>query len=157
MTAYNFVLCDPDERFVKNFINYYLSKANQAFNVYGFTECDSLSELKEREGVELLLIADSLLDWKVRSLGVENILVLSEGSISKENSSLPAILKYQSVDKIIKEIMDSYIKLEPNEAEAVSCNENLRIIGIYSPIGRCGKTSLALTLGQLLAKKKKVL
>ena len=32
-----------------------------------------------------------------------------------------------------------------------------RITGVYSPIGRCGKTSFALTLGQVLAREEKVL
>ncbi len=32
-----------------------------------------------------------------------------------------------------------------------------RIIGVYSPVGRCGKTSLALAMGQLLAREEKLL
>lgn len=31
------------------------------------------------------------------------------------------------------------------------------MIGVYSPIGRCGKTGFAVTLGQVLAKDSKVL
>ena len=32
-----------------------------------------------------------------------------------------------------------------------------RMIGVYSPIGRCGKSSFAFTLGQVLAREEKVL
>ena len=35
--------------------------------------------------------------------------------------------------------------------------QSRRIIGVYSPIGRCGKTCLALAIGQILAKEEKVL
>ena len=32
-----------------------------------------------------------------------------------------------------------------------------QIIGVYSPVGRCGKSSFAFTLGQVLAREEKVL
>ena len=35
--------------------------------------------------------------------------------------------------------------------------KELKLIGIYSPIGRCLKTSFSFVLGQLLSKKHKVL
>ena len=45
----------------------------------------------------------------------------------------------------------------PEEAGLVVRGRKARILGIYSPIGRCLKTSLALTLGQQLARDGKVL
>ncbi len=35
--------------------------------------------------------------------------------------------------------------------------KEMRIIGIYSPVGRTQKTSFALTMGQILAKERAVL
>ena len=45
--------------------------------------------------------------------------------------------------------------IRPNTAGAMG--QSRRIIGVYSPIGRCGKTCLALAIGQILAKEEKVL
>ena len=45
--------------------------------------------------------------------------------------------------------------IRPNTAGSV--DQSRRIIGVYSPVGRCGKTCLALAIGQILAKEEKVL
>ena len=68
------------------------------------------------------------------------------------------IYKYQSGDDILREVMAVYC-----EAPGVKgvlpglVSKEKRIIGVYSPVGRCGKTSLALSIGQILAKDEKVL
>ena len=68
------------------------------------------------------------------------------------------IYKFQSGDDIIREVMAAYSEIpgiRPNTAGAMG--QSRRIIGVYSPIGRCGKTCLALAIGQILAKEEKVL
>ena len=35
--------------------------------------------------------------------------------------------------------------------------DDVEVIGVYSPIGRSGKTTFAITLGQVLAKEKETL
>ena len=68
------------------------------------------------------------------------------------------IYKFQSGDDIIREVMAVYSEIpgiRPNTAGAT--DQSRRIIGVYSPIGRCGKTCLALAIGQILAKEEKVL
>ena len=68
------------------------------------------------------------------------------------------IYKFQSGDDIIREVMAVYSEIpgiRPNTAGSV--DQSRRIIGVYSPVGRCGKTCLALAIGQILAKEEKVL
>ena len=58
----------------------------------------------------------------------------------------------------LREVMAAYSEIpgiRPNTAGAMG--QSRRIIGVYSPIGRCGKTCLALAIGQILAKEEKVL
>ena len=79
-------------------------------------------------------------------------MTLAEGEIRKSVDSYPSVYKYQAADSLIREVIGCYCE-SPEEAGLVVRGRKARILGIYSPIGRCLKTSLALTLGQQLARE----
>ena len=64
--------------------------------------------------------------------------------------------KYQASDSLLREVMSWY---QPQEIPTLMTvtGRRSRMIGVYSPIGRCGKSSFAFTLGQVLAREEKVL
>ena len=66
------------------------------------------------------------------------------------------IYKYQASDQLIAEVMN-YYAVEAVPAPAAMLKKKVEIIGIYSPVGRSLKTSLALTYGQIRAREHKVL
>lgn len=70
----------------------------------------------------------------------------------------PAVYKYQSSEKVIREVMACYgVENGVDTSPALLPKKEMRIIGIYSPVGRTQKTSFALTMGQILAKERAVL
>ena len=67
----------------------------------------------------------------------------------------PAVYKYQSSEKVIREVMACYgVENGVDTSPALLPKKEMRIIGIYSPVGRTQKTSFALTMGQILAKER---
>ena len=76
------------------------------------------------------------------------------------------ICRYQSCDEIMKQISDA-LKAnpgpQPQASRAEMVSESLsgeipcRIYGVYSPVGRCGKTTFAVTLGMILSEEKSAL
>ena len=63
---------------------------------------------------------------------------------------------YQPADSLNADVMDAYARVKEKPRTALFKPE-VEVIGIYSPVKRTGKTSFALTLGQLLAGMKAVL
>ena len=74
----------------------------------------------------------------------------------REERDLKVLYKYQSSEQIIKELLD-WIAREGILGRTTIDSKELKLIGVYSPIGKCMKTSFSFLLGQLLSKKHKVL
>lgn len=77
---------------------------------------------------------------------------------SPELDEYPSVYKYQSSSDVIREVMACYGE-ERAVAPAVFpiLKKTTEILGIYSPLKRCLKTSFALAMGQILAKERAVL
>ena len=95
---------------------------------------------------------------EIRRYPIRQIIILSEGVHSPVLDQYPAVYKYQSSEKVIREVMACYgVENGVDTSPALLPKKEMRIIGIYSPVGRTQKTSFALTMGQILAKERAVL
>ncbi len=150
-------LCDWETRFLNGFLEYYLSKSLDILDVKVFSDVNSLLEFSKKKDVDVLLIGNELMNEDVENSMIRKILILSEGDIKKKYSTYPTIYKYQSSEKIISEILNYYADNLKEDTSSLIKKKRMRIIGVYSPVRRCGKTTLSLSLGQLLSKNKKVL
>lgn len=150
-------VCDWENRFVKNFLDYYMIRSSDVMDIKVFTEVNGLKAYAATGKIDVLLISDSFMGDDVEELGIEKIILLSEGGVSKKYADYPIIYKYQSSERIISQIMNIYADCVREDTSYCYPGRSLRIIGVYSPVRRTGKTSMALALGQLLAKDKKVL
>lgn len=73
-------------------------------------------------------------------------------------NSYARIYKYRSAREIVREVMSLYgAKREGIPAEEKILKPVCKVIGIYSPVSRCYKTTFALVLGQILAREKPTL
>jgi cellulose biosynthesis protein BcsQ len=95
---------------------------------------------------------------EIRELEIGKIVILSEGNQIPEFASYPSVYKYQATADVLREVMACYGEEKRISPSVFSVLKNkTQILGIYSPLGRCLKTSLALTIGQILAKERAVL
>ena len=99
-------------------------------------------------------MGDSVTEEQLTGIRALQTVRLSETGLAKEGEAV--VYKYQASDSLLREVMSWY---QPQEMVPLMTITGRRsqIIGVYSPIGRCGKTSFALTLGQVLARDEKVL
>lgn len=63
--------------------------------------------------------------------------------------------KYQPADILLRKIMEKAGSYS-NRTTAIS-KEHCRVIGVYSPINRCGKTSLSISIGMKLSESEPTL
>lgn len=145
-------VCDTDKEYACNFAEYLNSKKKLPFQAEAFTDVDKLCHYAGKNPPEILLISESDMDSQVEKLNTENMILLSDEKEKEGNHKY--VYKYQSADSVIREVMEYYTQ---NAALFSMAARGLSIIGVYSPLGRCGKTLFALTAGQLLGEKKSVL
>lgn len=121
-----------------------------------FTNLERLKQFSKENHVEILLI-DVKVKKEAEAICAEQIVLLSDGEAVMDLSkdSYPSIYKYQSADQIIREVMACYC-IQPVPPASTVGNKSI-LIGVYSPVNRCLKTTFSLVLGQLLAKEGKVL
>lgn len=148
---------DSEEKYVYGLMEFLSSKPNLPFQIHVFTEKDKFFQYSKKEEMEYLLISERVYQKEVEALPISHIIVLSENKDAM-NATLAHIYKYQSCETIYKELLEYY----SNSAEATNHilrnkNQKMKIIGIYTPIGRCLQTTFSIALGQLLAKRARVL
>lgn len=152
-----FAVCDLEVEYAYNFMEYLNQKKNIPFEVQAFTGPEVLCGYAQEHPIEILLISGKAMCDAVKQLKVGMLIILSEGVHSPDLDQYPSVYKYQSSDSVIREVMNCYGSEKSPHQKADVLKRETRILGIYSPIGRTQKTSFALTLGQVLAKKRAVL
>lgn len=153
-----FAVCDLEADYAYNFMAYLNQKKNIPFEIQAFTSAETLAAYGDGVHIELLLISAKAMCPKVREMDIGKIIILSEGVHPPELDRYPSVYKYQASSEVLREVMACYGEekaLMP--AEFPVLKKTTEILGVYSPLGRCLKTSFALALGQILAKDHAVL
>lgn len=145
---------DVDSRYADRFAEFANQREQVPFRVVAFTSLEKLREFSEREEIAILLVGDSVTQEELIGIRAAQIVRLSETGLAKEGEAV--VYKYQASDSLLREVMSWYQPQEILPLMTVTGRRS-QIVGVYSPIGRCGKTSFALTLGQVLARDEKVL
>lgn len=148
---------DGEESYAYRLMDFIGEKMNLPFEIYVFTDEDRFYSYSKMDDIECLLISENVYKREVETLQIPHIIILSESG-KNLNKTLHHINKYQSSENILHEIMKYYTDRSESVPVALRTGlQKMRIIGIYTPVGRCLQTTFSLTLGQMLAKKYKVL
>ncbi len=149
-------LCDSEKDYLESLTTYIKERNELPLEIHTYSGTDKLLEFGRKEKIELLVVAESDFTYEVAGLETGKTLLLNEsGTLRGEN--VRNIDKYQKVEKVWQELVDSYAELADEKGRKLTGKEAAKIIGLYSPVRRCLQTSFALTLGQALAEEKKVL
>ena len=152
-----FAVCDLDSSYACNLMDYLNEKRSTPFEVQAFTNVESLKEFASEQEIEILLISTRAMCNEIRELPISRVVILSEGEQFQETDlEYPVVYKYQSSDQLISEVMEYYAGTNPSTC-LLTTTVKTKLIGVYSPVGRSGKTSFALALGEILAETKQVL
>lgn len=151
-------LCDMEQEYASHFMDYLHRPAvmeNFPFEVRAYTNGESPGRIGRGEEAAFLLISQSLYE-RGKEWEDGRILVLAEDTSGPPD--VPWIGKYQPMEAVVRRIIELSVQtgiLPP--ASGPGRAGNVRLIGIYSPVGRCLQTTFSFTLGQLLARNHKVL
>lgn len=134
---------DSEERYAYGFMEFISNKSNLPFQVHVFTEPERFFAYSKQEKIECLLISENVYQREVEALNIPHIIILSESNDCL-NKSLLHIHKYQSCEVIFREVMAHYAKETDKASSCVrSCMRKMKVIGIYTPVGRCLQTTFS--------------
>ncbi len=159
-----------DYRYAKRFCDYVNRSGRLAVPAIPFNNTKSCYDYSKKHRIELL-ITDSVFP-RLEQSGIEQIdasrkLVfadeteaadhVSESSAAGYMSGGNHVLdKYQSAEGLLCDIQ-GYIDDPRIFQPQKRAGSSVTVLGVYSPVMRCGKTSFALTLCRELSRKNKVL
>lgn len=148
-------VCDSETEYAYQLVEYLSNKKGFPFQIQLFTSGNTLKEYALNHPISVALIAEKDFSEDIREVPVEHLLILGE-ECGKDPVNIKILDKYQSCEQIIKELLE-WLAKEGVLGRAMSNHKELKLIGVYSPVGKCLKTSFSIVLGQLLSKKHKVL
>ncbi|MCM1466906.1 MAG: hypothetical protein NC086_02065 [Alistipes sp.] len=149
-----------DEQYAYRLMNYMKGRAGVPYEIMVFTDRGSLDDFLKSNEAEVLITNNEEVIREVPRGKIHYILKLSEeelaGSVGESTEYHP-IFKYQSTEAIIREML-SYCAGEVYLAvNNLAKRTKGKIIGVYSPVGRCYKTTFSLAIANVLGKSGNVL
>ncbi|MCR5654540.1 MAG: hypothetical protein K6G07_02745 [Lachnospiraceae bacterium] len=162
-------ILDTDERYVRRLSAAMEKQQKIPFRIMGFSKAEAAMEYAMTQKISFLLVEEGCWEesktyFPLRHLN-EIILLVKERSreeevFETEEGAIHAICKYQSGEDIVNKILK--ICLEYGDEKAIASaltgsGHHARVIGIYTPIGRCLQTSFSLMYCKLMAVEHKVL
>ena len=151
-----FAICDLEESYVVRLADYLNRRKMVPFEVQAFTNLTSLLDYSQDNHIEILLISTEAMSDEVKRLDVSRTIILYDGEELNLEERENCVYKYQATDCIAREVMNLYtggsgaLKFSLQQA-------GCEVLGVYSPVARCGKTMFALTLGEILSETEKTL
>lgn len=146
---------DADPFYANRFAEFANQKEQIPFTVVAFTSIAKLEAFSRQQQLELLLVGDEVDKAQLTQVKVKQTVRLAESKEAMAGEN-PVVYKYQASDAVLREVMACY-KVQPEQIPLMAAGKKSMVIGVYSPVSRCGKTGFCMTLGQILAKESQVL
>lgn len=158
MKSKSMIICDEEEGYAEALAAFFLRKKELMLQVHVYSA-------EHAEALETVLCADILLvsaeyAAKVQQkINAEKVFILSTGESGKEKQEYPVLYKYQSGENILGSIIKECAELFDGGGivRGGAGKGKSKIIGVFSPVHRIGKTTYALGLGEKLAESENVL
>lgn len=157
MVSKNLVICDSEEGYAQALAMYFMRKKELAAEVQVCSTVTQVMELEKTKKIHLLFLAGEYAKEAKGKLQAEKIFLLMTGTEEADGEN--QVYKYQSGEKIVEDMI-RICGPEASENESIykgGRKQGGKIIGIFSPVHRIGKTTYGLKLGEEMAATENVL
>lgn len=157
MARLSLVIADSDERYASGLSDYINNNHSRAFIVSCFTKPDALERyLAQQHHADVLLISPDFYDISAGYPDIRLRALLITGTLRGDYPDFQVLNKYNTGEKLLDDVIHLYSKLNPSEQLLSLYSKNAELIGVYSPSGGSGKTTIAAALSRecaLMGKK----
>lgn len=139
---------DSDSEYANSLADYFRLKGCISSQILVFTRIDSFKDYVAGNTLDILLINHefiSMLDGGTDSLPHNIFTLCEQRNLVKDEDGI-YLFKYTSADELLRQVMAGYKPATTGVTIPFYDRHQCKIIGIYSPVSRCGKTSFALAL-----------
>jgi hypothetical protein len=151
------VICDKEARYAKGLGDNFSERKEFAFKVYACTSAESVRCFLDSHRIDVLII-DEGFGWEEReSFGAEITFVLTKGICKDLKVDEVELFKYQCADAILADVVESYLRKSNVTILKNIKKQSKKMIAVYSPVKRIGKSTFAVALSRELGKEKKTL
>ena len=151
------IICSEEELYVLRLADVIADREELDLQVQVCTSFEQEEKLEEFQEAELLLIGDEIPYGKRQTSRAARRFVLTSQEGAEVGEEEVPVFKYQSVHKIFSQIMESCLDQDRAGLFQVPRKDSQRMIVVYSPIHRIGKTRFARALGHELAREEETL
>lgn len=150
------VIYDRDEKYAGSLMEYLSQTEDFPYEIAVYSQKEKLLTENVVQLIDLLLVSEAAFEEIREEVKAVQVIILNEsGELNWKD--LQNIRKYQSADHIVQEILHYYVEETRIIPAKLTRCRNAKLIGFFSPVRRCAQTTMGLTLGQLLAERKKTL
>jgi|GEM_PF-3675085 len=139
-----FAIYDSDGEYAEAFADFARRRAGLAFKVSAFGDEKSLLQFADENRIELLTAAGS-------DAGEIAEKVAANVKVSLSETPHGGIFKYRPAREVLSDVLKEYAK-KAGQAPRLE-KRATRVIGVYSPFGGSGASSLTAALGELVCRK----
>lgn len=159
MESKNLIICEQEEKYAQALASYLMQKKELSFQVQICSSMDYLFEMGEHAEIDILFISEKYAVSERSQVKAGKVFVLTGNSNPETAEGEKIIYKYQSGEKILEEMLRECEELYRSENIFRNAGKKNRgkIIGVFSPVHRIGKTTYALKLGEELSVSENVL
>ena len=148
MKTFNVGIIDKDQEYTGALMDYANARKKLGLRLLGFSGTRAIKDYISVENLDLISTDDlqgfSEKDDGYEYMGIKTVLFSEYGYESENDGAYEGkvtyIYKYQSAEKICKQMRDMLRVEKKDKRQVISCK------AVYSPLGRCGKTTLAKAL-----------
>lgn len=159
-------ILDYELDYTENLMCYINQKGDFSLEAIAFSNRESLDKFLETQSLQLLLISEDILFHQEGSCEkinmVRQTIILSEKAGFTGKEGYPAIYKFQPAGAIMQEIHKLSMGGQNMSGKTLlgepdGKNGGIHMLGVVSPWGGSGKTSLSLCMGEYLSQRERVL
>ncbi|MBQ5320063.1 MAG: AAA family ATPase [Oscillospiraceae bacterium] len=146
-------IADNEIAYINKLFSVFERKENVSVSM--FTETESLKKALNNQNYDILIINPELDSDTLNYKKATVVVFLSDNSSSTFNVSCQdysVVLKYQQISKIFNEIINIYSEIVPTSGMD-GRSTIAKIIPVYSPAGGTGKTTVALSVAEMLVNR----
>lgn len=152
------VICDQEEKYASALAAYLTKKKELALQVQVCSDPGQVRRIQQEEAIDILLISSGYTQEIRKEIQAGSVFVLTETASASTGPLEVPVYRYQSGEAILAEVIcQCGLKGEEGLFLQAAKKRQMRIIGIFSPVHRTGKTGYGLEMGKELAVSYNVL
>ena len=156
MNEKNIVICDVDFRYADSLAKNICGRKELAVKVYICKDLQEVTKLSRKKPIHIFITGEQYMKENGEEIKSEQTFVLGKDR-AEDLGEATVVYRYQNADEIIRIILEHYVAKTKENITRSICKNRTRLMAVYSPIHRIGKTTFALELGKAYAKKGRVL